>query len=129
MRREVKSIRNEILTHIKINSVYIIFNCGRNEVKFRFGWSEKNGPFSKASLFCFDEIKACADVSFHMISFWVVFTWYFITRNEISFLAKWPQWNDTRSEFHFGLYHLSSYKKLTRQQNENVSFCSKWNLM
>ena len=27
-----------------------------------------------------------------MISFQVVFTWYFITRNEISFLSKWPQW-------------------------------------
>ena len=27
------------------------------------------------------------------ISFRVVFTWYFITRNEISFLSKWPRWN------------------------------------
>ena len=27
------------------------------------------------------------------ISFRVVFTWYFITRNEISFLSKWPIWN------------------------------------
>ena len=27
------------------------------------------------------------------ISFWVLFTWYFITRNEISFLSKWLLWN------------------------------------
>ena len=27
-----------------------------------------------------------------MISFRVVFTWYFITRSEISFLPKWLQW-------------------------------------
>ena len=33
------------------------------------------------------------------ISFWVVFTWYVITQNEISFLSKWPQWNSTHNEF------------------------------
>ena len=41
-----------------------------------------------------------------MISFRVVLTRYFITRNEISFLSKWPHWNNTHNEFHFGLYHV-----------------------
>ena len=42
----------------------------------------------KANHFIFDEINACRDVSFHMISFQVVFLQYFITRNETSFLSK-----------------------------------------
>ena len=33
------------------------------------------------------------------ISFRVVLTWYFITRNDISFLSKWPQWNNAHNEF------------------------------
>ena len=33
------------------------------------------------------------------ISFWVVVTWYLIIRNEILFLLKWPQWNNTCNDF------------------------------
>ena len=44
------------------------------EISFR-GSSEKNSLLSK-------------DVSFHMISFRPMFTWYFITRNKNSFLSK-----------------------------------------
>ena len=46
----------------------------------------------------------CADVSFHMNLFRVIFRWYFITQNAISFLSKWKQWNNTHNEFYFGLY-------------------------
>ena len=59
----------------------------RSEVFFK-DWSKKAAHSVKANQLCFDEIKPCADVSFHMISFRVVFTCYFITRNEISFLSK-----------------------------------------
>ena len=59
-------------------------------------------------------------IIFVLISYRVVFTWYFITWIEIWFLSKWPQWNNTRNKFYFGLYHLNSYEKLTRNRNENV---------
>ena len=52
-------------------------------MKFHFGGGQRKAAHSvKANRFCFDEINECADVSFHRISFRVVFT-YFITRNEI----------------------------------------------
>ena len=57
-------------------------------MKFHFGGGPRKAAHSvKANRFCFDEINECADVSFHRISFRVVFT-YFITRNEISFLSN-----------------------------------------
>ena len=81
-RPEIKSIWNEFLTHHKRNSVYIAFRCGRNEMKFRFrGGPRKAAHWIKAKNSCFVEINACADVSFRMISFWVMFTWHFITQN------------------------------------------------
>ena len=130
MRPEMNSTQNEISTHHKRNSVYFTFHYGRNEMKFRFGGGPRKKVHSvQANHFCFNKVNACAIVSFHMISFWVVFTWYFITRTEISFLSKWPQWNNARNEFHFGFYHVNSYKKLTRHRNENISFHPKWNLM
>ena len=43
-------------------------------MKFRFwGGLTQMAHSVKANHFCFDEINACADVSFHMISFRVVF--------------------------------------------------------
>ena len=110
----------------KRNYVYLTFHCGRNETNFFFRGSPRWTALRiKTNLL----VYACADVSFHMISFRVVFTWYFITRNEILFLSEWRQWNNTRSKFHFGLYHVNSYKKLTRHRNENISLCPKRNLM
>ena len=52
------------------------------------------------------------------ISFRVVFTWYFITRNEISFLSKWPIWNPYRFEFHFASIHVNTSKELTEHRSE-----------
>ena len=90
---------------VKRNSVCITFHCGWDEMKFCFGRSLKKTAHSvKANQFCFNEINGCADVSFHMNLFRVVFRWYFITQNAISFLSKWKQWNNTHNEFYFGLY-------------------------
>ena len=67
--------RNEILTHHKRNSVYITSHGWRNEVKFRFGDATRKTAHSvKGNRFWFDEINACAYVSFHIKLFWVVFT-------------------------------------------------------
>ena len=45
-----------------------------------------------------------------MFPFGVVFTKYFITRNEISFLSNRPQRNNTRNENHFSVICVKSYK-------------------
>ena len=61
--------------HHKRNPIYITFNCGRNEMKLCFGDGPKKPAHSaKTSRSGFDEINACADASFRMISFWLVFT-------------------------------------------------------
>ena len=59
MRPEMKSTRNEILTHHETNSLCITSHCGQNEVKFRFkGGPRKTDHSVKASHFCFDEVNA-----------------------------------------------------------------------
>ena len=104
----------------------LLFTAG--EMKWMSFWrmSEINDPLSKEPIIL---VYACTNISFHMISFRVVFTWHFINRSEISFLSKWSQWNNTRNEFRFGFHHVSSYKKLTRRRKINISFHPKWNLM
>ena len=94
----IKSTRIEISTGHKRNSVCITFHCGWNEIKFR----SRGGPRNTAHLVrpnhsCFDEINACPDVSFRMISFRVLFTWHFITQNEVSSLSIWRNqiWRNT----------------------------------
>ena len=67
--------------HVKEIMFTLLFIAG--EKKFRFGGDPKKTDI-------FDEINASADVSIHVISFRVVFTWHFIVWNEISFLSKWP---------------------------------------
>ena len=47
-------------------------------------WSFISGAFQNDPIFWW----ICLGISFR-----VVLTWYFITRNEISFLSKWPRWN------------------------------------
>ena len=72
--------RNEIDPRRNLNApqkdpIYITFNYARNEIKFCFGDGPKKTAHSaKTSHSCFDEINACADVSFRMISFRLVFT-------------------------------------------------------
>ena len=47
MRPEMKSTRNEILSHHKRNSVYINFHYGQNEMKFRFGVVREKRPIQQ----------------------------------------------------------------------------------
>ena len=58
-----------------------------------FTWSFVSAAFQSDPIYWW----TCVGISFRM-----VFTWYFNTRNEISFLSKWPTWNPYR---HFGVYH------------------------
>ena len=58
--------------------------------------------------------------------FWVVFTWYYITRNWISFLSKWPIWNPYRFEFHFVLIHVNTSKELTEHWTEIFNQSEIW---
>ena len=126
MRPEMKSTQNEILDHHKRCSVYITLHCRRNEIKFHLvGVPRKTVNSVIANHFCFDEINACADTSSRIILFRIVFTWYFITRNEISVLSKWPQWNNTRVVFHFGLYHVVVIRNW--QHTEMKTFYFAWN--
>ena len=49
MKPEIRSTRNETLTHHKRNSVYITSQCEKNEVKFCFeGASKKTTHLLKA---------------------------------------------------------------------------------
>ena len=118
MRPDMKSIEMKFQPTIKEVLFILLFIAG--EMKWNFASGEGSGQDGggggsgpektdhpvKANYFCFDELNACAVVLFHMISFRVVFTWYFIPRNEISFLSKWRQWNITNNKFHFGLYQV-----------------------
>lgn len=101
------------------NSVYISFNCGQNEMIF----------FS-----CFDflicylhfyEIITGTDVSFWVISLQGIIFMTFISLTEISFLSKWPEWNNSCNEFYFEVFHVSFYKRLTRHQTVMKSHVKK----
>ena len=70
MRPEMKSSRNEVSTRHKINSVDITFHYGRNKMNFFSGVVRDKRPIKYKSIIL---IYACADVSFHMILFRVVF--------------------------------------------------------
>ena len=61
---------------------------------------------------------------FRMISFRVSVYVTFITRNK----HFWLQWNNIRNEFHFGVLHVNSYKRLTRHWIENISFRRKFHV-
>ena len=58
-------------------------------------------------------------------SIWVAFTWYFITRNEISFLSKWSIWNPYRFEFQVKSW-LNIELRFSTKMKSNIglsSFC------
>ena len=66
--------QNELLFHHKRSYICIIFDCGRIKTKFRFAGGQRETAHSiKVIRFCINEINAYRDVSFHMISFQVVF--------------------------------------------------------
>ena len=65
---------------------------------------------------CFLSYKVSVDITF-------------TTQNEILFLSKWPEWNNSHNELPLWLFHVNSYKWLRRHWIENISFCKKWNLL
>ena len=74
-----------------------------------FTWNFVSAKFQNDSIFSW---------TFAGISFRVVFTWYFITWNEISFLSKWPIWNPyphwvSNAHVHFPKIHRSVLRKIT----------------
>ena len=75
MRPNIKSTRNEILSHHKEILFTLSFNTSEIKLRFHFGGGPRKTGYSvRADHICFDNINACADVSFNMISFRVVLT-------------------------------------------------------
>ena len=83
MRPEMKFQPN-----IKKMLFILLFTVGEIKWNLVSGVVQENGPFHKVNHFCFDEMNACADVSFRIISFRIVSTWHFIIQNKTSFLSK-----------------------------------------
>ena len=61
-------------TTIKEVLFILLFSASKMKRNFISGVVREMAYSIKASHFCFDEINTCADVSFHMISFQLVFT-------------------------------------------------------
>ena len=74
-------------------------------------WKRMFSFYCRGNKLNFYEILTCVDVSFRVISFRGSECLYNITRNEISFLLKWPQWVSFRG-----------ISCMTRQRIENISF-------
>ena len=66
----------------------------------RAKWNETHFCYDLLIYFlCFDKKFACIDVSFLMILFQGRVYITFITRHQILFLSKWPQWNNICNDF------------------------------
>ena len=104
-------------------------NSFPHEIKFclylfllRTTWNEINIYFDLLiDYLCIYEVFVWPDVFFGIFSLRDRVYIICITRNEISFLSKWPQWNNTRNDFHFALLHVNSFKRLTRNRIENFA--------
>ena len=131
MRPEMKSSWNEISTHHKRNCVYfsyfsqLLFIAGEMIWISFPGWSELNVHSVKVDYSCLRMYRCF--VSYGFVSGSVDMIFYHSKLNFIS--VKMTAINNTHDEFHFGLYHVNSNKKLTRHRNENISFRPKWNSM
>ena len=100
--------QNGIAFHHEKNSIYIAFDCRRIEMEFHFVWS-----FDLRSLFwwimrmrgCFllDDLSSskCLD---NILS----------SELKFNFCQNDCKWINTRYGFHFGVFHVNSYKRLTR---------------
>ena len=104
----------------------LLFTAGEMKwVSFR-GWSEVNDPLSKSQSFLLTHARMFPFIWFH---FGCCLHDILSSEMKFYFCQKWPQWSKTCNEFQFGLYHVNSYKRLTRHRNENISFRPKWNIM
>ena len=107
---------NFILTWKKF--IYISFDSGGNEMIFFFFLI-----FWLTILQFLMKNSQAETFSFRLYHFGVVFTKHFSPEMTFSFC-----YHDC-NKFHFGLCHVKSCKRLTRNQIKNISFRLKWNLM
>ena len=98
-----------VRSHERRNELIPVWDFKPTWKQILFTWSFISAAFQNDPIFWW----TCVSISFR-----VVFTWYFITRNEISFLSKWPIWNPYRFEFHFASIHVNTSKDLTEHQSE-----------
>ena len=98
-----------VRSHERRNELIPVWDFKPTWKQILFTWSFISAAFQNDPIFWW----TCVGISFR-----VVFTWYFITRNEISFLSKWPIWNPYRFEFHFASIHVNTSKDLTEHQSE-----------
>ena len=68
----------------KRNELITVWDFKLSWKQVLFKWSFISAAFQNDPIFWW----TCVGISFR-----VVFTWYLITRNRISFLSKWPIWN------------------------------------
>ena len=71
-------------SHKRWNELIPVWDFKLAQKKVLFTWSYISTAFQNDPIFWW----TCVGISFR-----VMFTWYFITRNEIPFLSKWPIWN------------------------------------
>ena len=75
---------HRVRSHDSQNELIPVWNFKPAWKQVLFTWSFISAAFQNDPIFWW----TCVGISFR-----VVFTWYFITWNEISFLSKWPTWN------------------------------------
>ena len=108
-----------------------IWNSGRlhetqNEIALRH---EENFSFHCGRFWSIFVFMKSSDARMFLISIRGSVYITVITQNEIEFLSKWPQWNKNCSEFPFTVFQVNSYRTLTRNRIETISFSSKQNLI
>ena len=74
----------KVRSHERGNELITVWDFKPVWKQVLFTWSLISAAFQNNLIFR----RTCVGASFR-----VVFTWYFITRNEIWFLSKWPIWN------------------------------------
>ena len=107
-----KRIRLRVRSHERRNELIPVWDFKPAWKQVLFTWSFISAAFQSDPIFWW----TCVGISFR-----VVFTWYFITRNEMSFLSKWPIWNPYRFESYFTLIHVNTSKDLTEQRSETFN--------
>ena len=80
--RHVTNLR--VRSHERQNELIPVWDFKPAWKQVLLTWSFISAAFQNDPIFWW----TCAGISFQ-----IMFTWYFITRNEISFLSRWPLWN------------------------------------
>ena len=77
----IKLFRYRVRSHERRNKLIPVWDFKQAWKQVLFTWSFISAAFQNVPIFWWTYV---------CISFRAVFNWYFITRNEISFLSKWP---------------------------------------